>query len=350
MGTRLTVATEPRVFRGASTQSKLLGLGLRHTVRPLLGLWAHLPFDVFPPNLLEHAARLLPVHEGTSWRHVQLDGCPAEWLRAKGVDDIHDGNRQAILYFHGGAFLTCGLNTHRRLVSRISYASEQPVLNVGYRQMPYEPIAESVADGVVGFQWLLDQGYRPEDITIAGDSAGGYLAFSVARAVMDADLGRPAGVVALSPLLDVDSSHKAAHRNADRCQTFPLKALERFTEVSLRMDTRRGINGQRVCPVNMKVDDLPPTLIQIGSREILLADAELMANRLVQAGVPCDLQVWDRQVHVFQAAASWVPESRAAIEEIGEFVRDLAAREETTAPVATAPRPARGAQRAAAQA
>jgi acetyl esterase/lipase len=103
--------------------------------------------------------------------------------------------------------------------------------------------------------------------------------------------------------------------------------LEKFTDVALRMDTRRGINGQRVCPVNMPLEDMPPALIQIGSREILLADAEHMAARLVQAGVPVDLQVWDRQVHVFQAAASWVPEARAAIEEIGEFVTGLAGQE-----------------------
>lgn len=343
----LSLAAEPRYFRGASLQSKALGLGLRYSVRPFIGLWARLPFDVFPPNVIEHAARLLPVHEGTRWRTVDLPQAPSEWLQAKDVDDITGGNDGAILYLHGGAFLTCGLNTHRRLVSRISYAAKQPVLNVGYRQMPYEPIAESVADGVDGFRWLLAQGYEAKDITIAGDSAGGYLAFSVARAVLDQELGRPAGVVALSPVLDFDPAGKLAHRNADRCQTFPMQAFTRLNEVSMRMDTRRGIAGRRVDPVNMPLGDLPPTLIHVGSREVLMADAELMANRLVSAGVPCDLQVWEKQVHVFQAAASWVPEARFAIEEIGTFVRGLADRDVTaTAPtmVSTpAPRTARAA-------
>lgn len=333
--THLTLAAEPQYFRGSSVQSKILGLTLKHTVRPVLGLWAHLPFDIFPPNVIDHAARLLPVHEGTKWRRVDLTHTTSEWLQAKGVGDLDDANEQAILYFHGGAFLTCGLNTHRRLVSRISYAAKQPVLNVGYRQMPYEPITESVADGVEAFQWLLAQGYEPGNITIAGDSAGGYLAFSVARAVMDKGWGRPAGVVALSPLLNFDPAHKRSHRNANRCQAFPMHAIAKLTDVTLRMDTRRGVHGQRVCPVDMPLADMPPAMIHVGSREVLMADAELMANRLVSAGVPCDLQVWEKQVHVFQAAASWVPEARHAIEEIGSFVRSLADREVSDAPTVT---------------
>ena len=84
----------------------------------------------------------------------------------------------------------------------------------------------------------------------------------------------------------------------------------------------------------MPLGDMPPALIHIGSREVLMADAELMANRLVSAGVPCDLQVWDRQVHVFQAAASWIPEARVAIDEIGAFVQRLAEQEAALTPTA----------------
>lgn len=343
----LTLAAEPQYFQGSSLRSKALGLALRHTVRPMLGVWGRLPIEIIPPNLVEHAAKLLPVHEGTMWRSVDLPSGRSEWLQAKGVTDITRGNDRAILYFHGGAFLTCGLNTHRRLVSRISFAAGQPVLNVGYRQMPYEPITESVADGVDGFRWLLAQGYQPGNITIAGDSAGGYLAFSVARAVIDQGHGRPAGVVAMSPLLDFDPAGKKAHRNSHRCQVFPLHAVAKLSDVSLRMDNRRGIAGQRVDPVNMPLADMPPAMIHVGSREVLMADAELMANRLVSAGVPCDLQVWDRQVHVFQAAASWVPEARIAIDEIGWFVRRLAHQDVTAPATVTAPRPAAGVPRTA---
>ena len=335
MGSHLSLAVKPQFFKGTSTQSRLLGFSLRHTVRPVLQLWAVLPHQIMPLNFLEHVARLLPVHEGTMWRAVDLAECRAEWLQAKGVSDIHAGNDKAIIYFHGGGFLTCGINTHRRLVSRVSYASKQPVLNVDYRQMPDEPIINTISDCVDGFRWLMGQGYKPENITIAGDSAGGYLAFAAARAIIDKGWGRPAGVVAMSPILDLDPTGKANHRNARRCQTFPLNAIERLTDVAEKLEAKRGVAGLRVDPVNMSLADLPPSLISIGSQEILMADAELMANRLVSAGIPCELQVWDRQVHVFHAAASWLPEARAAIDEIGTFIRSLEAVEVAQVPVAT---------------
>lgn len=339
MTARLTVAAEPRYFRSASVQSRLLGFGLRHTVRPTLALWAHLPFDLYPPNLIDLIAKALPLPDGARWQRVKLQDCDAEWVAGKDVDDTIGATDHAIVYLHGGAFLTCGLNTHRRLVSRISAAAGQPVLNVGYRQMPRSSITSSIDDGISAFRWLLSRGYRPENITLAGDSAGGYMAFAIARGVIDAGWGTPAGVVAISPLLDLENDAKRMHRNAHRCETFPLSALERFSVLAKRREAIDGLTD-RPCPVNMDIDGLPASLIQVGSREILRPDAEIMANRLTSAGLPCDLQIWHRQVHVFQAAASWVPEARRAIDEVALFVRGLEVQ-------ATAAKPARSRQRGA---
>ncbi|MFY0409443.1 alpha/beta hydrolase, partial [Solicola sp. PLA-1-18] len=234
---------------------------------------------------------------------------------------------RAILYLHGGAFLCCGLNSHRRLVARISKASGAGVLHVGYRMMPRNTINHAVADALDGYRWLLAHGYRGEDVVVAGDSAGGYLAFMTALEAMDADLPRPAGVVALSPLADMDPAGKRAHANANRCPVFTLRAVEALTDLADRVETRfevDGVSPERRSPVDADLVGHPRTLIQVGSQEMLLADAELMASRLVAAGVECELQVWERQVHVFQAA-SWLPEARAAVAEVGEFVKQATA-------------------------
>src|SRR5674476_1643265 len=88
MNSHLSLAVNPRFFKGVSPQSKALGFGLRHTVRPILATWSALPFRLSPPNIVDHIARLLPVHEGTMWRTVNLPDCMSDWLQAKGVPDI----------------------------------------------------------------------------------------------------------------------------------------------------------------------------------------------------------------------------------------------------------------------
>jgi acetyl esterase/lipase len=66
---------------------------------------------------------------------------------------------------------------------------------------------------------------------------------------------------------------------------------------------------------------LPPSLIQVGSDEVLRDDAERMARNLRQAGCIAELEVWPRMPHVWQLYARILPEGRRAIDRIGLFVR-----------------------------
>ena len=60
---------------------------------------------------------------------------------------------------------------------------EALVLNVGYRLLPRHPISSAVSDALDGYPWLRQIGYGDGDIVIAGDSAGGYLAFMTALSI-----------------------------------------------------------------------------------------------------------------------------------------------------------------------
>lgn len=307
---------------GASRRSQALACAIRLTVRPMLGVYARYSWLPWPYRLVDWSALGLRPLRGTRRHRVRLDGCPAEWLRGPGVR-----SGRYLLYLHGGAFVCCGLRTHRRMVSRISSAADASVLAVEYRMLPRHPISTAVADGMHGYRWLLDHGVACEHIVLAGDSAGGTLAFLVGLAAAEQGLPPPAGIVALSPLTDFDATVKLAHPNARRDPLFAPGVLPVINELADRASARLlvdGAPGTPVSPVAGDLELLPPTLIQVGSTEVLLPDAELMGRRLAAAGVPCRLQVWDRQPHVFQAAADLVPEARAAIAEIGEFVRTAA--------------------------
>ncbi|WP_156388244.1 MULTISPECIES: alpha/beta hydrolase [unclassified Rhodococcus (in: high G+C Gram-positive bacteria)] len=320
-------------FDGVSVQSAILSRYLRATVRPFLGVWARTHTLPWPMSLVDHAGRFLPAVGDTTCSPVGLDNCRAEWIRtdrprrvgADGRDErpVRRGDKdRVILYLHGGAFVVCGLNSHRRLTSRIARSTGADVLAVDYRMMPHNPISHAVEDGVDGYRYLLDSGYLPEQIFIAGDSAGGYLAFMVALALRTQGLAPAAGVIALSPLTDLDPARKMAHANADRCAVFPKYAVPALTDLADEVDARLvvdGVRGPRVNPVDADLSSMPPVLIQVGSSEMVYADSELMADRLADAGIECRLQVWQDQVHVFQAA-DFLPESVRAVAEIGAFV------------------------------
>lgn len=233
---------------------------------------------------------------------------------------LRPGLAKAVSVPIGPSELRCGLNTHRRLVSQISTAAGIPVLSVDYRMIPEVTFEQEVDDCVTAYRWLLDRGTAPEQIVVAGDSAGGYLAFATALRAREHGLPMPAGIVALSPMLDMDLAAKRAHPNATLDPTGALLVLEQVVE---RVLAGLDPTDPAVSPINADLTGLPATFITAGSTELLYCDAEIMAVRLVAAGVPIRLQVWDQQLHVFQMFGPLLPESREALRDIGRFVTEL---------------------------
>ncbi|MDE9365288.1 alpha/beta hydrolase [Luteipulveratus sp. YIM 133132] len=306
-----------------SVQSQILAAGLRHTVKPTLVAWSFVPSVIWPSRILDRAAEHLPAPDGSTVERVRLGECGAEWIVGPGVD-VRKKDR-AVLYLHGGALVTCSLATHRRLVAYVSHATDAPALNVDFRMMPQVTVEHMVADCLSGYRWLLAQGYAADRICVVGDSAGGFLAFLTAIAIRDEGLPMPAGLVGMSPLLDLGTERKEASPYNDRCDVFSVRACRGLARFTAAVDAQHEVVGPRVSPIDADLTGLPPVLIQIGSREILRSECEEMVDLLAASGVPASLQVWKGQVHVFQAAGCVLPEGRDAVREVGTFVRGLGA-------------------------
>ena len=128
---------EPRIHHRHSPQSIAVSLASRFIVKNAVRAWAVGPDLHWPFELVDRFAGLLPRYRSSAQiESVQLDNCVAELVRAPGVSSA-----RAILYLHGGAFLTCGLNTHRPLVTRLSRRADACVLNVEYRMLPSHRIS-----------------------------------------------------------------------------------------------------------------------------------------------------------------------------------------------------------------
>ena len=301
-------------FGGGSARSAMLNTALAHTVKPFINVWARVPLLPWPYFLVDYAGLALKPVEGTTFERMDLPHCKAEVTRTPACED------RVVVYLHGGAFVVGGRFLHRQLVSRIAESTRSSVIAVEYRQLPDHPVSASVADGLDAYRYVLDSGVPASQVVIMGDSAGGYLTFQVALAAEKAGLPMPAGLVALSPLIDFDGTAKVTAESAETCSLFPKNCFDGLSQVVLRAARRAG-EGHALpdAPSRALLHGLPPSLIQVSSAEMVYPDAVSMAESLDAAGAEVELQVWDHQVHVFQAAAGIVPEAAQAIEEIADF-------------------------------
>jgi acetyl esterase/lipase len=254
---------------------------------------------------------------------IGLPYCTAQLVRAAGVLPA-DGTRRVVLYLHGGAFLTCGPYSHGRLVSMLSGFADSPVLVPNYSKIPKHSISEAIDDCYDGYRWLRRKGYQPDQIVLAGDSAGGYLALALAQRLLECG-EQPAAMVAMSPLLQLVTEPKTTHPNAGSDAMFPPRAFDAFYGLITRAAAHRDTNVDSDAlyePLDHIQPGLPPTLIHVSGCEVLLHDAQQAAQQLAAAGVPVELQVWPGQIHVFQLAAPMIPEATRSLRQIGRYIRE----------------------------
>jgi acetyl esterase/lipase len=229
-----------------------------------------------------------------------------------------------VLYFHGGAFLTCGANSHGRLVEELSKFADSPVLVVNYRLLPKHSIGMALDDCYDAYRWVRTLGYDPGQIVLAGDSAGGYLSLALAQRLQD-EGEEPAALVAISPLLQLAKECKQAHPNIKTDAMFPAKAFDALVALVASAAAKHIVDGKPeeiYEPLEHIKPGLPRTLIHVSGSEVLLHDAQLAARRLAAVGVPAEVRVWPGQVHDFQLAAPLVPEAIRSLRQIGDYIRE----------------------------
>lgn len=246
---------------------------------------------------------------------LMLAGRDAEWLRAPG---IRDG--RAILYLHGGGYVVGSPHTHRSLAGEVSRAAQAAVLLIDYRLAPEHPFPAAVEDGVAAFRWLLAQGFAATETAIAGDSAGGGLAVATLMSARDQGVPMPGAAVCISPWSDMTCSNASYQTRADADPIVSSGGITQMAELYLQgADPTNPLASPNLGDLR----GLPPLLIHVGRDEILLDDAIQLDGKAKTAGVDSTLEVWDAMIHVWHAFHPMLPEGKAGIERVGEFLRAI---------------------------
>jgi acetyl esterase/lipase len=310
---------------GPSLGGRLLALAAMLTIKPTLAIGSYAPRVPWPFGLIDVACRVLRPAPGTVRATIGLPNCDAQLVRAAGVLPA-DGNRRVIVYMHGGAFLTCGVHSHGLLVEALSKYADSPVLVVNYRMIPKHSVGQALDDCYDAYKWLRLKGYDPDQIVLAGDSAGGYLALALAERLQREGLKdeTPAAIVTLSPLFEIDNESRANHPNIRSDAMFPPKAFTALVELVEAAAERNVVDGkpeQIYEPLDHIEPGLPRTLIHVSGSEVLLNDARKAAHMLAAAGVPVEVRVWPGQMHVFQIAPA-VKEANRSLRQVGDYIRE----------------------------
>lgn len=261
---------------------------------------------------MEGGARLFRPRPEAIVERTSLAGVPVERISPPGRAD------RVLLHFHGGAFFAGSSKTHRALASELALRGAAQVIMVDYRRAPEHAYPAALQDGLACYHALLEAGWRSDQIMLGGDSGGCAHILSLALTLRDRGLPQPAGLVMISPYLDITLSLPSVTRNARLDPMVTAHALRRGG------DGYRGNipeNDPRVSPLFADLHGLPPVLVQAGSAEILLDDALQFSARAQAAGVNVQCHIYDGLWHNFQMFNALIAEADDALDEIGEFIK-----------------------------
>ena len=242
--------------------------------------------------------------------HPNLGG---EWIYA-----AHESSQRVVLYLHGGGYFFCSPRTYRPVTVGLSRHVGAATLALGYRLAPEHPYPAALDDALAGYSWLLEQGVRPDQIALAGDSAGGGLALATLVRLRDQGIPLPSACICFSPWTDLAATGLSLDSNDSHCAMFSGNAIRKARNHYLG---KADPYHPSISPLYADLQGLPPLLIHVSDSEVLLDDSTRLAERARQAGVEVTLKVWSRLPHVWQLFAHLIPEGKASLQEASKFLR-----------------------------
>jgi monoterpene epsilon-lactone hydrolase len=273
------------------------------------------PANTTPPMMrawAEGITSATPLVEDVQITRGRFGTCQGDLILPEGGDPT-----RLIIYYHGGGFFLFSAQTYRVTTTRLARAAGCAVFAPDYRLAPENPAPAAHEDAFGVYDSALKQGYQPDHIALAGDSAGGNLALATVVRARNAALPLPRALVLFSPWLDF-AEDGASYRTTADDPILPPAVLDGFKAAYLgEGDPRSGA----VTPFYDAFNGLPPTLVHVGSWERLRDDSITLVRRLQTAGVDAKLRIFEGMCRGWQLFAPMLEEGMASIEESAQFIK-----------------------------
>ena len=265
---------------------------------------------------IEQLARFIPQRKDVQIRPLRIAGIRAEEIKPQ----AH--STQMIFHIHGGAFFVGSLNTHRAFLSEVAARTQMQILHIDYPLAPENKFPEA-GDAIYDvYLQLLDQGVLAKDIIISGDSCGANLALALALRLKEEDKKLlPSALILMSPFLDLTLSGESIRYNQKLDALLSIEALE--AGIDFYVPKHLDPSLPPLSPIFGDLEGLPPTLVQIGSKEILLSDAQRFEQKATEAGVKVTYKLYTGMWHNFQMFSPWFDEAKKSLADIAEFAHRI---------------------------
>lgn len=268
--------------------------------------------ELFRKDCEKGAARYAKMPPGVKEKPVNIEGVKAEWLIPSGANP-----EKVIFYVHGGGYVSGSCSDHRGFVSKFAAFTGITNLIFEYRLAPEHKYPAAVEDSAKVYQWLLASGLKPENILIAGESAGGGLTLATLLYLKDKNIPLPKAGVAISPWTDLTCSGET-YKTKNKVSPAPLNSWNVFAR---HYAGETPLTNPYISPLFGDMKGLPPLLINAGMDDELFDDGRAFAEKARAAGVDVTFTAGEKMVHCYPLLAPMFSEATAAMNEIVGFVK-----------------------------
>lgn len=258
------------------------------------------------------ASKYARIPQGVTIKEQFIEGMKSEWLIPQGAD-----SDKVVLYVHGGGYVSGSCNDHKGFVSKFAKNTGVTNLIYEYRLAPEHSFPAALEDSVKMYKWILSSGFKPENIIIAGESAGGGLCLATLLALKEQKIPLPVASVAISPWTDLTCSSDS-YRTKNKESLAPLNSWFVFSKYYV------GSNNPTfplISPLFGDLSGLPPILINSGADDELFEDGEKFYIKAKEAGVNIIFRSGIGMVHCYPLLAPMFKEATEAMNEIVDFVQ-----------------------------
>ncbi|WP_028242119.1 alpha/beta hydrolase [Pseudobutyrivibrio ruminis] len=266
-------------------------------------------------SAMERAGKLAAPTSDVTVEEFKVKNIACEWVKP----DFAHNPQYVILYAHGGGYTCGGLGYARILAAKLAVATGFSVVSFEYRLAPEHKYPAPLEDGMKIWKYLMEKGYEPNKVLLAGDSAGGNLVLCMTMKLIKEELVSPKGLILFSPWTDMTATSKSYEKYKEKDPILTKEYVEGVRNAFVGEDV--DFADPKYSPLYGDFTSFPPTFIMVGRNEILLEDSVQLQKKILKAGGEAIIDIEKDGWHVYQQMP--LPIATRAMKRVADYVSNI---------------------------